>query len=165
MTRLARTFFATSRASSPPLTSAVRQVRALFPEERHSVRIEGEIRSRKTRCVDRESNSYYVLRRPRGVLLLPERPQAAARALFGRSSAAHGRRGGDTAGGAKKALVHCHQGVSRSCTLCVAYAMLRLRLPLPDALARVKAARGISNPNPVPPAACLPPRAPPPLSA
>ena len=161
MTRLARTFSATSRASSPPWTSAARQVRALFPEERPSVRIEGVIRSRKTRCVDRESDSQHVLRRPRGVLLLPERPQhrRACRPTRGR-----GRRRGEKGAGAlppgRVAFVHAlvrpappppsrthwtrlvpppvltgHVSSPRS----VAYAMLRLRLPLPDALARVRA--------------------------
>ncbi|KAJ1467972.1 protein-tyrosine phosphatase-like protein, partial [Baffinella frigidus] len=51
-------------------------------------------------------------------------------------------------GGAKKVLVHCHQGVSRSCSLCISYAMLRLHLSFDQALARVKAARGVCNPNP-----------------
>jgi predicted protein tyrosine phosphatase len=45
------------------------------------------------------------------------------------------------------ALVHCSQGVSRSVALCVAYLMWRDGDGYDDAFARVKAARGVANPN------------------
>ena len=45
------------------------------------------------------------------------------------------------------ALVHCSQGVSRSVALCIAYLMWRDGEGYDDAFARVKAARGVANPN------------------
>lgn len=46
-----------------------------------------------------------------------------------------------------KVLVHCHQGVSRSCSVCIAYLMLYEALPYEKAFDSVKSARGICNPN------------------
>ena len=45
------------------------------------------------------------------------------------------------------ALVHCSQGVSRSVALCIAYLMWRDGEGYDDAFARVKAVRGVANPN------------------
>ena len=45
------------------------------------------------------------------------------------------------------ALVHCSQGVSRSVALCTAYLMWRDAAGYDDTFARVKAARGVANPN------------------
>ncbi|GLE02541.1 hypothetical protein PINS_up011379 [Pythium insidiosum] len=44
-------------------------------------------------------------------------------------------------------LVHCHQGVSRSCAVAIAYVMYHTSLPFADACAFVKARRAISSPN------------------
>jgi hypothetical protein len=46
-----------------------------------------------------------------------------------------------------KVLVHCHQGVSRSCSYCIVYTMLRDRLTYEEAYKDVKSKRGICNPN------------------
>lgn len=48
----------------------------------------------------------------------------------------------------KGVLVHCAAGVSRSCTVLVAYLMKHYEWSLQDALAKVKAKRRIVNPNP-----------------
>jgi hypothetical protein len=45
------------------------------------------------------------------------------------------------------ALVHCSQGVSRSVALCIGYLMWRDGAGYDDTFARVKAARGVANPN------------------
>ena len=45
-------------------------------------------------------------------------------------------------------LIHCHQGVSRSCTLVAAYLMWRHGLSPEDAVERVRDARGVARPNP-----------------
>ena len=50
-------------------------------------------------------------------------------------------------GSGGKVLVHCHQGVSRSCSYCMAYLMLRDKLTYHQAYTDVKAKRGIANPN------------------
>eukprot|EP00931_Biecheleriopsis_adriatica_P072731 TRINITY_DN47146_c0_g1_i1.p1 TRINITY_DN47146_c0_g1~~TRINITY_DN47146_c0_g1_i1.p1 ORF type:complete len:680 (+),score=196.20 TRINITY_DN47146_c0_g1_i1:106-2145(+) len=50
-----------------------------------------------------------------------------------------------SAGG--KMLIHCHEGKSRSVSLCVAYLIARQQMPLADALAFVKSKRPISRPN------------------
>jgi hypothetical protein len=44
-------------------------------------------------------------------------------------------------------LVHCTQGVSRSCSFCIAYMMLYERLSYEDGYRTLKARRGICNPN------------------
>jgi protein-tyrosine phosphatase len=44
-------------------------------------------------------------------------------------------------------LVHCWAGVSRSCALVAAYLIRAQRLPVEAALARVRAARPLANPN------------------
>lgn len=53
--------------------------------------------------------------------------------------------------GAKKAggkvLVHCTQGVSRSCSFCIAYLMLNHKVSYEEGYGTVKAKRGICNPN------------------
>lgn len=46
-----------------------------------------------------------------------------------------------------KVFIHCHQGVSRSCTCCIAYLIQKQGLTYEDAFATVQAARGICNPN------------------
>jgi len=46
-----------------------------------------------------------------------------------------------------KVLVHCHEGKSRSVSLCVSYLMARKQVPLADALAFVKSKRPIAKPN------------------
>ena len=45
-------------------------------------------------------------------------------------------------------LVNCAQGKSRSGTMAVAYVMAKLKLSVPEALARVRAARPLVEPNP-----------------
>ena len=45
-------------------------------------------------------------------------------------------------------LIHCHQGVSRSCTLIGAYLMWRDGLSQPEAIDKVREARGVARPNP-----------------
>eukprot|EP00960_Hanusia_phi_P011234 328637-Hanusia_phi.AAC.5 len=47
----------------------------------------------------------------------------------------------------KKILVHCTQGVSRSCSICIAYTMLREKISYDEAFQRLKLKRGICNPN------------------
>ncbi|KUF78297.1 Dual specificity protein phosphatase 7 [Phytophthora nicotianae] len=47
----------------------------------------------------------------------------------------------------EKVLVHCHQGVSRSCAIAIAYVMLEQQLSYRDAAAMVKRQRAISSPN------------------
>lgn len=54
--------------------------------------------------------------------------------------------GEDSAKG-QKVLVHCHQGVSRSCAFAIAYVMLEQRLSYHEAAALVKRQRAISSPN------------------
>jgi len=44
-------------------------------------------------------------------------------------------------------FVHCHQGVSRSCTACIAYLIAKNGLTYEDAFAKVQGARAICNPN------------------
>eukprot|EP00960_Hanusia_phi_P059610 764231-Hanusia_phi.AAC.5 len=46
-----------------------------------------------------------------------------------------------------KILVHCHQGVSRSCAFCIAFLIQNYSLSYEDAFLRVKEKRGICNPN------------------
>ncbi|KAJ8561591.1 hypothetical protein ON010_g8090 [Phytophthora cinnamomi] len=46
-----------------------------------------------------------------------------------------------------KVLVHCHQGVSRSCAFAIAYVMLEQGLSYHEAAAMVKRQRAISSPN------------------
>merc|ERR1711957_254534 len=46
-----------------------------------------------------------------------------------------------------RVLVHCHEGKSRSVSMCVAYLIVRERLNLKEALAFVKCRRRESNPN------------------
>lgn len=46
-----------------------------------------------------------------------------------------------------KCFIHCHQGVSRSCTSVLAYLMCRLELSYEDAFAKTQEARPICNPN------------------
>lgn len=46
-----------------------------------------------------------------------------------------------------KCFIHCHQGVSRSCTCVIAYIMSRLKLSYEDAFAKTQEARPICNPN------------------
>jgi len=46
-----------------------------------------------------------------------------------------------------KCFVHCHQGVSRSCTSCIAYLIAKHGLTYDDAFAKVQTARAICNPN------------------
>ncbi|KAL4085717.1 hypothetical protein PRIC1_015052 [Phytophthora ramorum] len=46
-----------------------------------------------------------------------------------------------------KVLVHCHQGVSRSCAFAIAYVMLEQKLPYHEAAAMVKRQRAITSPN------------------
>jgi hypothetical protein len=50
--------------------------------------------------------------------------------------------------GGRKVLVHCTQGVSRSCSMCIAYLMLHQRMEYDEAFNFVKARRGVCNPNP-----------------
>ncbi|KAF1779002.1 Protein-tyrosine phosphatase-like [Phytophthora cactorum] len=50
-------------------------------------------------------------------------------------------------GKAEKVLVHCHQGVSRSCALAIAYVMLEQQLSYREASAMVRGQRAISSPN------------------
>ncbi|KAF4045114.1 Dual specificity phosphatase catalytic domain [Phytophthora infestans] len=47
----------------------------------------------------------------------------------------------------EKVLVHCHQGVSRSCAFAIAYVMLEQQLPYREAAVIVKRQRAISSPN------------------
>ncbi|EKX34944.1 hypothetical protein GUITHDRAFT_90369, partial [Guillardia theta CCMP2712] len=47
----------------------------------------------------------------------------------------------------KKILVHCTQGVSRSCSICIAYTMLKEKVSYDEAFQRLKLKRGICNPN------------------
>jgi len=51
------------------------------------------------------------------------------------------------AGGGGRTLIHCVQGVSRSCSFAVAYVMWSQRLHYADALALVKAKRPVCSPN------------------
>ena len=44
-------------------------------------------------------------------------------------------------------FVHCSQGVSRSCTVCIGFLMWRTRRPYQEVFRTVKAVRGIANPN------------------
>jgi len=44
-------------------------------------------------------------------------------------------------------FVHCSQGVSRSCSVCIGYLMWRTRRPYQEVFRAVKAIRGIANPN------------------
>jgi hypothetical protein len=46
-----------------------------------------------------------------------------------------------------RTLIHCQQGVSRSCILCIAYLMLRENMDYEDAFTYVRARRGICRPN------------------
>ncbi|CAK0860584.1 unnamed protein product [Prorocentrum cordatum] len=46
-----------------------------------------------------------------------------------------------------RALVHCHEGRSRSVSLCLAYLVVRERMALADAMALVKARRPLARPN------------------
>eukprot|EP00658_Telonema_sp_P-2_P077611 TRINITY_DN7058_c0_g1_i4.p1 TRINITY_DN7058_c0_g1~~TRINITY_DN7058_c0_g1_i4.p1 ORF type:complete len:362 (+),score=77.74 TRINITY_DN7058_c0_g1_i4:424-1509(+) len=46
-----------------------------------------------------------------------------------------------------KCFIHCHQGVSRSCTSIIAYLMCRLKLTYEEAFAKTQEARPICNPN------------------
>lgn len=46
-----------------------------------------------------------------------------------------------------RVFVHCSKGVSRSNSLVIAYLMWREKLSFEDAFQRVKAARGVTNPN------------------
>ncbi|DBA02803.1 TPA: hypothetical protein N0F65_006593 [Lagenidium giganteum] len=46
-----------------------------------------------------------------------------------------------------RVLVHCHQGISRSCAFAIAYVMFAQRVGYRDAAALVKARRTISSPN------------------
>ncbi|KAL0227450.1 hypothetical protein RCL1_003594 [Eukaryota sp. TZLM3-RCL] len=46
-----------------------------------------------------------------------------------------------------KVLVHCHQGVSRSCAIVIAFIMLKLRFSYDDAYKTVKEKRKICSPN------------------
>ena len=47
----------------------------------------------------------------------------------------------------QKILIHCQQGVSRSCTVAIAYLMWSHHLSYEAAFARVKARRGVCSPN------------------
>jgi len=49
--------------------------------------------------------------------------------------------------GGGKCLVHCTQGVSRSCTICIAYLMVLRRMSYSDTFAFVKERRKVANPN------------------
>ena len=49
--------------------------------------------------------------------------------------------------GGGKVFVHCSQGVSRSCTMCIAYIMFHSGGTYQDVFRAVKAIRGIANPN------------------
>jgi len=49
--------------------------------------------------------------------------------------------------GGVKVFVHCHQGVSRSSTMVIAYMMWKRGLSFNDAFRQVKAARAVANPN------------------
>lgn len=44
-------------------------------------------------------------------------------------------------------LIHCHAGISRSVSVCVAYLMLYHRLPFIVALQEIRKRRSIANPN------------------
>eukprot|EP00656_Telonema_subtile_P057008 TRINITY_DN9276_c0_g1_i1.p1 TRINITY_DN9276_c0_g1~~TRINITY_DN9276_c0_g1_i1.p1 ORF type:complete len:732 (+),score=142.29 TRINITY_DN9276_c0_g1_i1:106-2301(+) len=46
-----------------------------------------------------------------------------------------------------KCFIHCHQGVSRSCTCVIAYIMSRLKLTYEESFAKTQEARPICNPN------------------
>lgn len=46
-----------------------------------------------------------------------------------------------------KVLVHCHKGVSRSVTLCMAYLIWKFRYNFNDAFNAVKNARDVASPN------------------
>lgn len=46
-----------------------------------------------------------------------------------------------------KCFIHCHQGVSRSCTSIICYLMARLELTYEEAFAKTQQARPICNPN------------------
>jgi len=50
-----------------------------------------------------------------------------------------------TAGGT--VLVHCHKGISRSCTLAIAYLMMERRCSIEDAFEQVRAKRPMAEPN------------------
>jgi protein-tyrosine phosphatase len=45
-------------------------------------------------------------------------------------------------------LVHCHQGVSRSCSLAIGYLMWAQNMTYQDAYEYVRQRRGICSPNP-----------------
>lgn len=49
--------------------------------------------------------------------------------------------------GGGRVLVHCHQGVSRSVTLCMAYTMFLCNIRYEELLTSLKKARAICNPN------------------
>ena len=46
-----------------------------------------------------------------------------------------------------KVLIHCHQGVSRSCVLCIAYIMYSINCDYDEAYSIVRQQRGICRPN------------------
>ncbi|KAE9346028.1 hypothetical protein PF008_g8488 [Phytophthora fragariae] len=56
-------------------------------------------------------------------------------------------REGEVNGKGDKVLVHCHQGVSRSCAFAIAYVMMEQGLSYHEAAALVKRQRAISSPN------------------
>ena len=47
----------------------------------------------------------------------------------------------------KRVLIHCQQGVSRSCVLCIAYIMYHMQMDYDAAFQYVRARRGICRPN------------------
>lgn len=53
----------------------------------------------------------------------------------------------DTAGGEGRVFIHCRQGVSRSCTLVIAYIMWKVGLSYDAAYEMVRAKRNVCNPN------------------
>ena len=46
-----------------------------------------------------------------------------------------------------KVLVHCHAGISRSATICIAYLMFKNNVSLEKAFDHVRSRRGVTSPN------------------
>ena len=63
------------------------------------------------------------------------------------SGTGHCHQGFDSFFFSRQVLVHCHQGVSRSCSYCIAYKILRESASFDEANRDLKAKRGICNPN------------------